>query len=134
EYRVHFLHAERRIGATATVKADGSERTVVLRPCGKALARFRNSKGETLPDQRATLEMVVTPGVHRFSSLTSRLGVLRADSDFVSNIDRTNYWGGPKSDDKGRITFPALIPGATYWLIGQENGEITVAKDFSVDP
>lgn len=43
-----------------------------------------------------------------------RRGELAEDADFVSNIDRTNYWDGPETDEEGRITFEALIPGGMY--------------------
>jgi hypothetical protein len=59
-------------------------------------------------------------------SLTS----LTADAAFVANIDRTNYRSGPKSDSDGRITFPALIPGATYRISTFKNGRAAVLKDF----
>jgi hypothetical protein len=131
---VYFLHPQRRLGATAKLKADGSTPTIVLRPCGQATATLKSRAGEPLAGASAFLEMVVTPGAHRNDRLANRLGMLQADSDFVSNIDRTNYWPGPTSDKDGRIVFPALIPGATYRLLGYQNGGNTLAKEFSVEP
>jgi hypothetical protein len=56
---------------------------------------------------------------------------LTADADFMANVDRTNYSNGPKTDADGRITFPALIPGATYRVV-ETNGQAMSAKTFSV--
>lgn len=65
--------------------------------------------------------------------LTDENGEPAADSDYVTNIDRTNYWPGPKTDDQGHITFRALIPGATYRLIGSDQSGLVVAKEFTVE-
>ena len=45
-----------------------------------------------------------------------------ADEDLVGKVDPINYgypqysFAGPQLDDDFRITYPALIPGATYRL------------------
>ena len=36
------------------------------------------------------------------------------DAAAICGIDPINYADGPVSDAEGRITFPALIPGAPY--------------------
>jgi hypothetical protein len=43
---------------------------------------------------------------------------LSADGDFLSRIDPERYTD-LASDARGRITIPALIPGATYRIIDQ---------------
>jgi protocatechuate 3,4-dioxygenase beta subunit len=134
ETTVYFLDASRKLGATAKLKADGGSPTITLRPCGQAIARFADGEGEPLADFTSSLHMVVTPGGHRddpVSSLAMKVGMLAEEADFVANIDRKNYWPGPRSDDNGQITFPALIPGATYRISGYENGK-SVPKEFRV--
>jgi hypothetical protein len=133
EYLVFFLDPKRRLGASAVLKTGGETPTVVLTPCGQATATFTDSQGHPVSDARITLRMVVTPGVHPYDHKAMRRGELAADSDHVSNLDRTNYWPGPKTDDQGRITFPALIPGATYRLIGSDQSGLVVAKEFTVE-
>ena len=60
------------------------------------------------------------------------MGKLWADVDFVGNIDGTNYRPAPKTDEQGRVTLPALIPGAIYRIDSHKNDK--VLKEFSVKP
>ncbi|MFV1963896.1 MAG: M56 family metallopeptidase [Pirellulaceae bacterium] len=133
EYPVYFLDTRRRIGATATIGAGGDDPIIVLHPCGEATAKFVDAEGQPHAGFPPALEMVVTPGVHRYDFAAAKLGRLAADGDFVANIDRTNYWPGPKTDDQGRVVFPALIPGATYQIVTHDSGSPIVAKRFSVE-
>ena len=133
ELNVYFLDAKKRLGAAAKLKSNGSSPTVVLKPCGQAIARFKDSEGEPLTNFTPSLQLVATPGADPddpVGSVAMKIGVTKADADFVANIDRKNHWPGPRTDDKGQITFPALIPGATYRLLHQRQG----AKRFTVDP
>jgi hypothetical protein len=104
-----------------------------LRPCGQATARFVDGEGQPLAGFRASLHMVVTPGVAEHDFEAARRGELAADSEFVSNIDRTNHWHLPPADKDGRITFPALIPGATYRFTTYDDGKPTIAREFTVE-
>ena len=57
----------------------------------------------------------------------------------MANVDRKHYWDGPSTDAEGRITLPALIPGALYRIIDfstvndQDKG-IQIRRDFTVKP
>jgi hypothetical protein len=67
--------------------------------------------------------MVVSPGVFR-----------AADTAAIYGIDPVNYAQGPMSDADGRVTFPALIPGAPYrrnQLYVKESAPVT---EFTVKP
>jgi beta-lactamase regulating signal transducer with metallopeptidase domain/protocatechuate 3,4-dioxygenase beta subunit len=130
EYPVHFLDPKNRLGATVVFKAGDQSPTVVLEPCGEAVATFADSLGKPIPDVQPDFEFVATPGPHRFGSSAMRLVALAADAEYVVNIDRTNYREGPKSDTEGRITFPALIPGGRYRIVTHNDGKIIVRKEF----
>jgi hypothetical protein len=128
DYAIHFLDAQRRLGATAILNASAAEPTVVLQPCGSAVMKFVTSNGEPVADHMPTVEMVVTPGCYRFDAKSMQAGTLAADSDFLANIDRMNHGQPLKSDALGKVTLHALIPGATYRVIIRHH----IAKEFQL--
>jgi RNA polymerase sigma factor (sigma-70 family) len=132
---VAFLEPEKRWGTTVQLsgKDAGKELTVKLQPCGQAVARFLDAQGKPLADHRPMLDIVVTPGPHRYDFKAAEKGQLAADEDFLANIDRHNYWKGPRTDAEGRCTFPALVPGVTYRFTNFRKGMHTVARDFTVE-
>ena len=108
---------------------------VRLEPCGSAKARLLNSQGKpvkgfpTLPNL-IWLELVVTPGTsdRRLAEET-----VLADELGVCFVDHKHYWD-LRSDGDGHCTFPALIPGATYRIIGQGiTANKIFQKDFTVE-
>jgi hypothetical protein len=133
EYPVYFLDAKRRLGRSVMIRAD-VEQTVVLEPCGTATARFVDPEGKPHADFWPGLRMIVTPGADRYDRAAAERGELSADEDFVSNIDRTNYRQGLETDGQGKVTFPALIPGAIYRLTTLEKGKLSVLKQFTITP
>jgi protocatechuate 3,4-dioxygenase beta subunit len=132
---VAFLEPEKRWGATVQLsgKDAGKELTIKLQPCGQAVARFLDAQGKPLADHRPILDIVVTPGPHRYDFKAAEKGQLAADEDFLANIDRHNYWKGPVTDAQGRCTFPALVPGVTYRFTNFRKGMHTVERDFTVE-
>jgi hypothetical protein len=130
EYPIHFLHPERKLGATAILKVGEAEPTVVLKPCGEAKFRLVDAEGRPVADHEPTVEMVVTPGPHHFDAKSAQAGKLAGDSDFIQNVDRLNQGDRHISDKDGRILVPALIPGATYQIVTRLNNEFQIAKVF----
>ena len=60
---------------------------------------------------------------------------LSAEGAFLARIDVINYAKEPESDPQGRITFPALIPGASYRIVDRRQPAILgprVRKEFTV--
>ena len=132
EVPVYFLDPKRRLGATTAIKGSDSEVTVTLLQCGQATLRCIDSEGAPVADIYPTIELVVTPGPHPLNR--AEPGVLTADSDFISNVDRANYSDLSKTDADGKLTLPALIPGATYRAVTMKDGKFTIAKEFQVKP
>ena len=137
-YKVHFLDARRKLGTTIELKATEEEVTVVLQSCGSAMAKFivedEDNRQKMIEMQRPSLYLKLRLGVTKFDFKAMRLGKLAADEAFIGNIDPINYGftgsgrAGPKLDDEFHITYPALIPGATYRL--QTSFKQTMLDDY----
>jgi hypothetical protein len=122
---VFFFDAKRQQGATVELsgKQAGHEQEVRLQPCGTATVRFVDAGGKPVRRDHPPghLEIVLTPGAS-FADLTpksvndEKKSPLMADAIMVGNLDRQRY-NPLKPDDQGRVTFPTLIPGATYRVI-----------------
>ena len=130
-YQVYFLDPQRQLGAVATLKAGEESPSVVLKPCGQATAHFLDADGQPLSGLQPSLKMVATPTSRWLDFKMLELRKLNAESEFVANIDRKNYWPGPSTGEDGRITFSALIPGATYQLPKWEDATY-IDQEFTV--
>jgi beta-lactamase regulating signal transducer with metallopeptidase domain len=134
-YPVYFLDAEHQRGASAILEAGDQMRQVMLTACGQATATLIDSAGNRLARFRPRMiEMIVTPGVPAYDADAILRGELAADAVDLSRIDRASYEPGPQTDEQGRITFPALIPGATYRLTGTFGGSRVVVREFTARP
>ncbi len=139
EVPVFFFEPKSKLGATAffSVKAAaGSPIAVRLEPCGTAIGRLVDPMGKPLVGRRDPylISMVVTPGPDRFNRAAAEQGQLSADADYLSRIDPADY-ADLVSDGQGRITFPALIPGATYRVVDRTpqdlGGDPKIRKEFT---
>ncbi len=131
---VYFLDSKRGLGAAETLDANSNDRTVVLRPCGQATARYLDQEARPVKHFTPSLQIVVTPGAHRLDSASAALGKLAADADYASNVDPSQQQRWIETDDEGRVTFSNLIPGAAYRLDIYEKGRPKVLKEFTVKP
>jgi hypothetical protein len=133
EYLVHLLDAQRKLGATVTIRADEPNPRVVLQPCGSAVMRIVDDQGEPLPNLKTVdFFFIMRPGEYEFNLQAYRAGKIAADADFISNVDRLNYpdVADMRPDNEGRVHLPVLIPGATYRVIGARDGTSKAIKDF----
>ena len=116
---VYFLDSKNLLGAVAEFSVKAGADGVIpvdLAPCGTARSpRLVNAKGEPLSGYRDPylISMIVTPGRDGFSTEPADEDQIAQDGDYVSRIDKDHY-GDLVTDAQGHITFPALIPGATY--------------------
>jgi beta-lactamase regulating signal transducer with metallopeptidase domain/protocatechuate 3,4-dioxygenase beta subunit len=144
EVLAYFLDPERKLGTVARFTgrpgADGPV-TVRLEPCGAARARLVTSDGKPLDryDARALASMVVTPGPPPSPRAREpKDGPLFADDASVVSLDPVNYRSDFQSDAQGRLSLPALIPGATYRIqdftpiLG--GADPAIRKEFIVKP
>src|SRR5262249_13646724 len=113
---VYILDAKGQLGAVVKLpdkKAAKEPITIPLKKCGTVTARFVDSEGKMMEKFRPSVELQLTPGVlHDYQSQE-----LRADTIPMSYLDWQRQQG-LKPDAKGRFTFPTLIPGATFRVIG----------------
>jgi hypothetical protein len=137
---VSFLEPDRKLGATARFSAKmaaAGEVTVRLEPCGRAMARLLGPDGKPLDRYPASdlVSMVATPGPTRSGS-ASKDGPLFAAESSVYRIDPVNFRADLESDAQGRVTFPALIPGASYRIVDGTpafgGGEPVIRREFVV--
>jgi protocatechuate 3,4-dioxygenase beta subunit len=141
-----FFEPKQELGATARLsgkQAGGESVTVRLQRCGAAAARHLGPGGAPRVNFAAGPQMVITPGA---AVLVRQVGYddddakdLEADWVDVASLAPGKY-EGLRTDDKGRVTFPALIPGATYraLLPGGAPDRVrtkgTLTRDFTVGP
>jgi hypothetical protein len=81
--------------------------------------------------------LIVTPGRPSFSQDAAELDRLEANEGSVAQIDPTHHKMGLFSDERGMLTLPALIPGATYRIYDGSAGEAgspRLRNEFTVRP
>lgn len=134
-YPVYFFDDKNKLGATVELSGKQADRdvTVQLSPCGSAALRLLGAHGKPIAKMRPWLEIVVTPGPHAHDGKSYEQGKLAADAAAVVNIDRLNHWDGPPTDSEGRLTLPALIPGATYRIVDTSDRDDIVKKEFKAE-
>lgn len=137
-YPVLLLDPDHEWGAKVEISGSlaGNDRlTVRLAPCGTARVRVVDRAGNPIAKYRPLLNVVVTSGPHPQDPNVLARWLTRADTDLNSNIDRKHYWGTKVlTDTEGRVTLPALIPGATYWLWDHARDNKFPLYEFTVKP
>lgn len=130
---VAFLARGRNMGIQADILPIEITDKVVrlqLQPLGRANATFVNVQGEPLPDYRPVCWLSVPR--EPFSSATD-LETLETKQHYDSiwtGIVHKHMHHPLRTDETGKATFKALIPGATY-RVSQFGGRI---RDFRVKP
>jgi protocatechuate 3,4-dioxygenase beta subunit len=139
EVPVHFLDSKRNLGATAMLSGKSGSTgpvTVRLEPCGTARLRLVDRDGKPaagIPGRRLTVSLVVTPGASQ-TGPEPPPEVLADEATFAA-IDPAHHGDGLISDADGRLTLPALIPGATYGVRTRTpDGRLSARKEFTVKP
>ena len=138
ETPVYFLDPNHELGTTVHLSGKSLAQgpvVVELQRCGTARARLVDRAGKPIVGYRGSslLAMVVTPGAYpiRRRPDDSRIA---ANVATINAFDSMHYADGPVSDSIGRITFPALIPGATYRRTPRNPEEASSNTEFTVRP
>jgi hypothetical protein len=132
-FRAWLLAPRPGLGATVVLsakKAAGQPVTVRLERCGSAVARFADQDGKPLVKHRPFFQIVITPGVFASPSFEhDDKKELEADSlNLPYWVGIFPFWKSDSpyanllTDPDGRITFPTLIPGATYRIALPNSG------------
>ncbi len=145
EVPVAFLQPGHKLGATVQLSGKAAANgpiTVRLEPCGMAMARLVDPAGKPVAGRLryGIVTMVVTPGPPA-GPPQEKAGALIADEAALSRIDPTNHTADLIADPQGRITLPALVPGASYRImdrttyVARDVGDgPQVRKEFTVGP
>jgi hypothetical protein len=113
----YLLDPANRLGATVKLtKQNTSEPAIVhLRPCGSARARLVGADGKPLANYRPWFVYLLASGVPpRSPDFYEGDHALEADSGDVQQLDLNLFVGSLVTNDDGRITLPALVPGLSY--------------------
>ncbi|HYT91379.1 MAG TPA: sigma-70 family RNA polymerase sigma factor [Gemmataceae bacterium] len=134
-YRLHLLAPSGQVGAVVELsgkQAGGEPVTVRLQPCGQATARLVDGQRKPLAGHRPLVWLLLPPGPHAVpADLTTLLphDLRTHNVVWAAYLDPARHGDGPRSDAEGRVTLPALIPGATYRVfLGPGK-----ARDFRVE-
>jgi len=138
ETAVYFFDPDHELGATVHLSGKSSAQgsvVVELERCGKARARLVNRAGKPIAGYRGSslLAMVVTPGTYPIYRRPDDSRIA-ANVSTLGAVDPIHYADGPISDTLGQITFPALIPGATYRRTPRNAQEASSNTEFTVRP
>jgi hypothetical protein len=131
-YAVHFLDSKSRVGATVELsgKQAGADVAVRLALCGQAATRLLDADGKPLARRPVGLDLVLTPGPHRLDRKANDKGELAADEVAVSDF---NFGNVPPTDAEGRVTFRALIPGATRRIVELADRDDIIKCEFRAE-
>jgi RNA polymerase sigma factor (sigma-70 family) len=128
-YSVYFLDDQNHLGdSTQLSSKQAADKPVAVRleRCASATPQLLDEGGKPFVACTAMLLLVVSPGPSHFNPAAANRGALYADLHRVLQTE---------TDGQGKVSFPKLIPGATYRVIvlGTE-GTVRAEVDFSGKP
>jgi hypothetical protein len=139
--RVSILDPEHEWGTTLDISGKQADQALLIKlePCGQAKMRFVGPDGRPLANHRPFIEFVARTGPSRFSQKPEDRGQFTAEAEYLANVDRKHYGGLPQTSTDGRISLPALIPGALYRISDFSTANDPkkgpqIRKDFTVKP
>ena len=120
----------------STKSAAGGPTTIRLEPCATSTARLVDAHGGPIAGYHDAnmISMIIAPSPDPAGRDPAAAAGLSGQVGRLFAIDPINYAKEPTSDAVGRITFPALIPGATYRIGVRARNAGQFRKDFTVKP
>ncbi|MBA4191357.1 MAG: hypothetical protein C0467_25535 [Planctomycetaceae bacterium] len=130
--RAYLLDPNAKHGAVVDVSPRADKSVVAkLAPCGAIRLRVVSEDGQPRANQTVTVSLLLDRDRPVNEPLTHEPV---ADAQPAEWFDAVNYPRRPKTDAKGRVELPALIPGARY-LVAVGVGEARVkVGHFTVEP
>jgi hypothetical protein len=135
----YFLDTKNQLARIVTFSGRDFDRptTVQLQHCGAARARFVDAQGQPFANVRFSvtnrplilLEMVFPDGAPGARGVRPDV---ETEKTLVVNLDFDRY-DALTSDSQGRVTYPTLIPGATYRILAGD-GELATKQEFVAEP
>jgi Sigma-70, region 4 len=115
---VYFLDAKNQLGTVANLSGKDAGKPVIVRleRCGSATVRLVDEQSKPISDFDTWVEILLTPGIHHADEFLQKTG--GKPEVLADTAHDPAHTRGP-TDSEGRITFSCLIPGATYWVSGQ---------------
>jgi RNA polymerase sigma factor (sigma-70 family) len=153
KYRLYFLDIQNQWGAVAEVRGRDKSPIIKMAPCGSAKARLTDAKGKPRAGYQPLLWMLLPLGPHpvmrhsawefftpdvpaaripaiaNFQTPPPGSNKLFLGKVWWASADPRHYGKGFQTDARGNISFPVLIPGATYRIFDPDGR----AKDFTVE-
>lgn len=121
KHRVSIYDHGSKLGATVWLDASHANQPAVVRlkSCGKATVRIVDTQNQPLVGYRPHVGFIINEGVIRTGNYSKSPEFL--DYGAAGWLHPKTY-GGLRTDAKGQITFPILIPGVKYqfsWMPNQ---------------
>jgi RNA polymerase sigma factor (sigma-70 family) len=132
-YPVMFLDARNQLGAVAEIASSrtaSSSHSVHLKPCGRAQVRVLGPDGRPVAGCPLEVRVLLEPDTVTGDAAALATRSELADSYPVPWIDSENYARAPVTDEEGRATLPALVPGARYYVKAFGDGVSARSQTF----
>jgi hypothetical protein len=140
-YPLYILDEAANLGGVLKVtgkQAEAGPVTVRLAPCSSATARCLDRDGQPLAGYRPLLWCLLEPGPHdrpKDFDVHFKANMRANFAVWAGEAAPQHYGDGPRTDAAGRVTFPALIPGATYrvYLADGKSHDFTAVAGRAVE-
>jgi RNA polymerase sigma factor (sigma-70 family) len=136
-YSVLILDSAKEVGAVVELSAEGPGREpppVRLARCGQAKVRFTDREGQPVAGLRLCVFLCLRREHPRQRPKTEGPPKVNYQGYDMRWVDPRHYAHDPRTDAEGRVTLPALVPGALYLLEFYQAGVWRSGPEFTLAP